>query len=73
MVEIIRCNDPVLLTWVEALFKDAGINAVFLDQHTSAVGGHLLPVSRRVLVSDDDEIAARRLLQDANLGNQLKQ
>jgi hypothetical protein len=72
MVEIIRCNDQVLLSWVEALLKDAGINAVVLDQHTSAVGGNLLPVSRRVLVSDGDEAAARRLLVDADLGDQLK-
>jgi hypothetical protein len=72
MVEIIRCNDPVLLTWVEALLKDAGINAMVLDQYTSAVGGHLLPVARRVLVSEEDEAAARRLLTDADLGDQLK-
>lgn len=73
MVEIIRCNDPVLLSWVEALLRDAGIDAVILDQHTTSVWGESLSaVSRRLLVPDDDAEAARQLLEAANLGNQLR-
>lgn len=72
MVELIRCNDPALLSWVEVLLKDAGIEAVFLDHHMSMLGGSAGALSRRVLVRDDDAEAARRILVDADLGDQLK-
>lgn len=72
MVELIRCNDPALLSWVEALLKDAGIEAVILDHHMSTLVGFASVFSRRVLVTDDDAEAARQLLVDADLGDQLK-
>lgn len=72
MKEIIRTNNPALLTFVEALLKDAGIAFFIADRNISIVEGSIGAFPRRVLVSEDDETAARRLMEDADLGAELK-
>jgi len=65
MVELLRTNDPVRLSWVLALLSDAGIGAVVFDTHTSIVEGSIGALPRRLMVGDDDLERARRLLDDA--------
>jgi hypothetical protein len=65
MRELIRTNDPVRLSWLTALLADAGIEAIVLDQHTSAVEGSILAIPRRLMVVDDDFTRAHRLLVEA--------
>lgn len=72
MVEIMRTNNPALLSFVDALLKDAGISYFIADQNISIVEGSIGAFPRRVLVAEDDEDAARRLLNDADLGPELK-
>jgi hypothetical protein len=67
MRELMRSNDLVLLSYVEALLKGSGIAHVVADQHISAVEGSIGALPRRVLVDDDDLAQARELLQSANL------
>ena len=67
MVELFRSNDPVLLSYVQALLKDAGIEAVLLDGHTSVLEGSINAIQRRLMVHRDDEAAARQLLKDADV------
>jgi hypothetical protein len=70
--EIIRTNDPVLVSAIEALLKGAGIHHVVLDQNMSVLEGSLGILPRRVLVGEDDAARARQVLVDAGLGNELR-
>ena len=67
-----RTNDSVLVSAVQALLEGAAIPHVVLDQNMSIVEGSLGILPRRVLVSDDHLKAARRLLEDAGLGHELR-
>ncbi len=58
-------NDPVRLSFLTALLADAGIVAVVLDAHTSAVEGSIGAIPRRLAVAEQDEQRARRVLQEA--------
>jgi hypothetical protein len=70
--EIVRTNDPVLVSAIQALLQGAGIAHVVLDQNMSVLEGSLGVLPRRVMVADDDAAAARRLLTDAGLGHELR-
>lgn len=58
-------NDPVRLSFVQALLRDAGIESVLLDAAMSAVEGSIGAIPRRLVVAPDDEPRARRVLRDA--------
>lgn len=62
---IAATTDPVRLSFLMALLADAGIEAVVLDAHISAVEGGIGIFPRRIAVLDEDERAARRVLEDA--------
>lgn len=65
MIELLRTNDLVRLSWLVALLADAGIEAVVLDAHTSNLEGSIGALPRRLVVASDDAAVARRLLRDA--------
>ncbi len=66
MIEILNTNDPVKLSFVQAVLKEAGIQAVVLDAETAGMFGGALPwIKRRVLVPDEMADKARRLLAEA--------
>ncbi len=67
MRELLRTNDPVAISLVEALLKDEGIEVVVFDTHTSVLEGSIGAIRRRVMVSDDDYSRARRILRDADM------
>jgi len=69
--ELIRANDPVLVSAVGALLDGAGIHYTVLDQNMSVIEGSLGILPRRIMVDDDDMPAARRVMVDAGLGNEL--
>ena len=58
-------NDPVRLSFLMALLRDAGIGCVLLDNHASAVEGNIGAIPRRLAVAEDDEQQARRVLREA--------
>jgi hypothetical protein len=66
MRELLRSNDPVLLSWVQALLTDARIQSVVLDLHTSIIEGSISAIPRRVMVDDDDFARARALIDAAD-------
>jgi len=72
MREIVRTNNAVLISAIEALLSGAGIAHVVLDQHMSVLEGSIGILARRVLVADDQALAARRLLSEAGLGRELR-
>jgi hypothetical protein len=72
MHEIVRTNDAVLITAIEALLKSADIMCFVADQNMSVMEGSLGFLPRRILVSDDDKQRATQLLTDAGYGSALK-
>jgi hypothetical protein len=72
MREIVRTNDIVLISAIEALFNGANIRHMVLDQNMSVLEGSLGLLPRRILVEDDNLARARRLLTDAGLGHELR-
>ncbi|HUG62506.1 MAG TPA: DUF2007 domain-containing protein [Methylomirabilota bacterium] len=72
MDELIRTNDIVLISFVEALLKDAGIPYLIADQAVSAVDGSIGIFPRRILVDSDWLDQARRLITDAGLAAELR-
>jgi hypothetical protein len=58
-------NDPVRLSFLQVLLADAGIDAILLDTHVSAVEGSIGAIPRRLVVAERDEARARRVLQEA--------
>ena len=72
MRELIRTNDAVLVSAVVALLESAGIRSMVFDQNMSVLEGSLGVLPRRVLVADEHELRARKLLEDAGLGHELR-
>jgi hypothetical protein len=65
MKELVRTNDPVRLSWLQALLTGAGIDSVVLDTHTSIVEGSIGAIQRRLMVLEEDHRRACVLLADA--------
>jgi Putative prokaryotic signal transducing protein len=72
MRELVRTNDAVLISAIEALLKGAEITHMVVDQNMSVLEGSIGIFPRRILVSDDEIDAARRLLEDAGFANELR-
>ena len=72
MREILRTNDPVLLSAVEALLRGAGLLPLILDQNMSVLEGSLGFLQRRLVVADDEVQLARQILHEAGLGHELR-
>ena len=72
MRELVRTNDVVLISAIEALFTSADIRHVVLDQNMSVMEGSIGMLPRRILVIENDVARARSLLEDAGLGKELR-
>lgn len=68
MRELLRTNDPVLLSLVSSLLGEAGFVYLVADQNVSSVEGSIGIFPRRVLVASGQWDEANRLLHDAGLG-----
>lgn len=71
MSELVRTNDPSLIVVIEGLLSDAGIPYQVTDRNMSIIEGSISAIQIRILVPDDHEAVARKLLVDADLGNWL--
>jgi putative signal transducing protein len=69
MKELLRTNDLVRLSWVQALLSDAGIECLVLDRHTSLVEGSIGAIQRRLMVDDRDLRRAQVLVAEAEPGS----
>jgi Putative prokaryotic signal transducing protein len=65
MKELLRTNNAVRLSWVQALLGDSGIDSLVLDHHTSLVEGSIGAIPRRLMVAERDFVRARMLLAAA--------
>jgi hypothetical protein len=69
--ELVRTNDAVLISAIEALLNGAHIGHLVVDQNMSVLEGSIGIFPRRILVGDDEFEAARRLLKDAGFASEL--
>ena len=70
MREIVRTNDAVLISAVEALLDGAKIGHMVVDANMSVLYFGVLP--QRLLVANEDVDVARQVLKDAGLGHELR-
>ena len=71
MIEVVRTNDLVLISFVESVLTQGGVRFLVADNHMSAVEGSLGFLPRRVLVDSDERDRARQLLSEAGLSREL--
>ncbi len=71
MIELLRSNDAVVISFAEALLKEAGISHQVADLNMSVVEGTIGILPRRVLVVRDRHKEAQRILTEAGLDREL--
>ena len=69
MKELLRTNDPVLLSYVSALLEEARIDFIVADLNMSVLEGSIGALPRRVLVESDKIVHARSVLTEAGIGH----
>lgn len=66
MKELYKTNDPIKLSYLQALLEDRRIRSYVMDSHTSiAYGGALM--EQRLMVSEEDFTPALRILENAQI------
>ena len=69
MKELLRSNDPVLLSYVSALLEEGDIAFLVADTNMSVLEGSIGVLPRRVLVESEKIGRARNILTEADLGH----
>jgi hypothetical protein len=69
MKELLRSNDPVLISFVSSLLEEADIGFMVADANMSVLEGSIGALPRRVLVEDTRIKDARNLLAEAGIGH----
>ena len=69
MKELLRSNDPVLLSYVSALLEEARIDFIVADLNMSVLEGSIGALPRRVLVESARLGQARKVLTEAGIGH----
>lgn len=64
MEELLKTNDPTVISFAEALLRAEGIDVFVLDVHMSVLDGSIGILPRRVMVARRDAHLARRILAD---------
>ena len=67
MKELFRTHDLVLISYVRALLSAEGIEIIGFDENMN--NARLVLTPHRIMVDDEHENRARRLLKDAGLGH----
>lgn len=71
MRELIRTNDAVLITAIEALLRERQIEHMVVDRNMSVMEGSIGIFPRRILVDEHQFDAARKLLQEAGFAGEM--
>jgi len=72
MVELLRTNDPVLISRIEAILGEREIAVFVADAFMSVLEGSIGFLPRRLMVDEDDLAQARRLLAENGLAGELR-
>lgn len=73
MEELIRTNNVVTISFVGTLLKEVGIQHFVADENMSIMDGSIGVLPRRLMVESDRADEARRLIEGAGLGDELRQ
>lgn len=65
MREILKTNNPVELSFAQAVLTDAGIPAVIFDTHMSVMDGSVAILPRRLMVEDELAGRAKAIVEEA--------
>ena len=65
MVELLRTNDPVLVSWLSTILAEVDIDTIVLDEYTSNIVGSSSAIRRRMMVIEDDFKSARLIFEAA--------
>jgi hypothetical protein len=65
LIELVRSNDVVHLSWAQAMLEAEGIASILVDAHVSAVEGSIGAFPRRLMVPAEDLVRARAVLAQA--------
>lgn len=71
MAELVRTNDPGVISVIEGLLSGADIPYQVTDRNMAVIEGSISAIQVRILVPDEREAEARELLADAELGKWL--
>ena len=72
MAELVRTNNPGVISVIEGLLHGAEIPYQVADRNMSVLEGSIGAIQVRILVPDERETEARDLLDDAELGHWLR-
>jgi hypothetical protein len=64
MKAILQTNDPVRLSFLAAVLRDAGIDCLVLDAYASAIEGSISAIPRRLVVAEEDAVRALAVLRE---------
>ncbi|RVU34762.1 DUF2007 domain-containing protein [Hwanghaeella grinnelliae] len=65
MRELLRTTDPVRLSFLTALLRDADIEILMMDVYVSAIEGSIGAFPKRLMVDGEDYDRAVRILDEA--------
>ena len=72
MIELVRSNDMVLMSFVQTLLDEVGIAHFMADENMSVLEGSIGVLARRLMVDGEAADRARQLLIDAGVGDELR-
>lgn len=72
MKELIRTNDAVLISFVSSLLAESDVDYMVADTNMSVMEGSIGILPRRILVADDQMDKAQRILEEAGVGDAIK-
>ncbi|MDG1209771.1 MAG: DUF2007 domain-containing protein [Paracoccaceae bacterium] len=64
MEELLKTNDPTVLSFAQALLRAEDIDCFVLDVHMSVLDGSIGILPRRLMVARGDAFIARAILRD---------
>ena len=67
MVELLRTNDIVYLSFVRHVLNEEGIDHLVLDEYVSAAEGSINAIPRRIVVDEKMLESAQKLLSNHSL------
>ena len=72
MIELLRTNDAVVISFVQSLLRDAGIDCLVADENMSVLDGSIGILPRRILIADDDADEVKAIMVDAGIADEMR-
>ena len=72
MIELVRSNDMVLLSFLQTLLDEVGIRHFVADENMSVIEGSLGILAKRLMVDGEQIERARQLVVDAGAWHELR-